>query len=376
MRVVKSSPIDLSNPASNATLSLNQTPGKSVNIKMTPETTFAAENWDSTFESTSSWEIDPISTTQPLVPAPSYPDIKTQPFNVANLEALLAQRNTNRGWESSDDEEAVPGFSELQISNHRSKKREAQNATHTTSTTLIYSNSSKLSGYEISADANTTLSHYGTTSANKTQNPPLDPNHNAFPPYYLEYGYDDPEVTNNHAHEMGLYDTYSTSSSTKEAEVAPEGYEKSTHAFYRSFFKKFHKDCSRHPSQILRHQRNGLPLFFAADSISSQILQGSVPKCEWCGSKRVFEFQIMPGILAILPTSETKASQATHDKTKKRIWDLDLGMEFGTVLVFTCERDCWHDGSAAEKAFSEGLVQGPRGQVRIVQEWCGVEIET
>lgn len=51
--------------------------------------------------------------------------------------------------------------------------------------------------------------------------------------------------------------------------------------------------------------------------------------CHYCGAPRVFELQLMPPLVYLL-----KASSG-------------VDIEFGTVLVYTCSKSCWHDGSLA-----------------------------
>ncbi|NXY72705.1 PDD2L protein, partial [Glareola pratincola] len=99
-----------------------------------------------------------------------------------------------------------------------------------------------------------------------------------------------------------------------------EKYEKSEVKSRDHTFHKFMKRISVCPEQILRYSWGGQPLFITAPP--ANIDQG-IPACGNCGGSRVFEFQLMPALVSMLRS------------------DSDLSVEFGTALVYTCERSCW-----------------------------------
>ncbi|NXS35530.1 PDD2L protein, partial [Pomatostomus ruficeps] len=99
-----------------------------------------------------------------------------------------------------------------------------------------------------------------------------------------------------------------------------EKYEKSEVKSWDRTFHKFMKRISVCPEQILRYSWGGQPLFITCPPAS---LEQGVPACSNCGSSRVFEFQLMPTLVSMLQS------------------DSDLSVEFGTVIVYTCERSCW-----------------------------------
>ncbi|XP_055674517.1 programmed cell death protein 2-like isoform X2 [Falco peregrinus] len=99
-----------------------------------------------------------------------------------------------------------------------------------------------------------------------------------------------------------------------------EKYEKSEVKSRDPTFHKFMKRISVCPEQILRYSRGGQPLFITCPP--ANISEG-IPACSNCGSKRVFEFQLMPALVSMLQS------------------DSDLSVEFGTAIVYTCERSCW-----------------------------------
>ena len=97
-----------------------------------------------------------------------------------------------------------------------------------------------------------------------------------------------------------------------------------------------------------------------------------VPACEGCKGKRVFEVQVVPSLINILrphtltttgagdegakangkPTGQSE-KERKEELEKIAKGEVDEGMEWGSILVFSCERDC----------------------VGVREEWVGVEWE-
>ncbi|XP_051835682.1 programmed cell death protein 2-like isoform X2 [Antechinus flavipes] len=69
-----------------------------------------------------------------------------------------------------------------------------------------------------------------------------------------------------------------------------------------------------------RYSWNGQPLFITCPSSDAT----EIPTCNNCGSSRVFEFQLMPALISMLKSTL-----------------LDISVEFGTVLIYTCQKSCW-----------------------------------
>jgi pre-rRNA-processing protein TSR4 len=79
-----------------------------------------------------------------------------------------------------------------------------------------------------------------------------------------------------------LFYNLNTGDASAEAELAamPENQEDAT-------FKKFKHRVARSPTQVLRYEREGQPLW-----VSNQNQPEQMPPCPYCGSPRVFEFQV------------------------------------------------------------------------------------
>ncbi|RCH79884.1 hypothetical protein CU098_000931, partial [Rhizopus stolonifer] len=134
---------------------------------------------------------------------------------------------------------------------------------------------------------------------------------------------------------------------TYEKQSLPRGVDKQ--------FKKFTERVEFAPAQCVRYDMNGQPLFYSA--LTPQQQQKINTPCPYCRGARVFEFQLMPNILSILPTVEYASKEEKplpqQSKDAKSILDSwNVGMEFGTIMVFVCQKDC-HRGSLEDVAYME-----------------------
>jgi pre-rRNA-processing protein TSR4 len=98
-------------------------------------------------------------------------------------------------------------------------------------------------------------------------------------------------------------------------------------------FKNFQKIVQQCPTQVLRYEFKGNPLFYAEDK---ELMSGDLPKCPRCRLQCVFEFQLMPAILTVLPVSCMITTASNDNKEKKIV----VGLDFGTVLAYTCSANC------------------------------------
>jgi pre-rRNA-processing protein TSR4 len=129
-------------------------------------------------------------------------------------------------------------------------------------------------------------------------------------------------------------------------------------------FMKFSTRLSHNPEQVLRYEFRGAPLLYSTtDAIGARlhvnnvpgakvttIGAGSIPSCEYCGSHRVFEFQLVPHAITMLEEGRAGVGLGKDD----------AGMEWGTIIMGVCSQDC---------APQELGVTGWR------EEWAGVQWE-
>ncbi|KAL1902235.1 hypothetical protein Sste5346_001211 [Sporothrix stenoceras] len=128
-------------------------------------------------------------------------------------------------------------------------------------------------------------------------------------------------------------------------------------------FQKFADRVAQNPDQVIRYEFNGLPLFYNKDdtvagiwaqlqtgggSISTVLAStsGRLPPCPNCRARRVFEVQLMPHAIDLLEADELGLE----------------GMDWGTVLVAVCEKDCQAKTT-------------PAGEASYLEEWVGVQWE-
>lgn len=121
-------------------------------------------------------------------------------------------------------------------------------------------------------------------------------------------------------------------------------------------FMKFSTRLSHNPEQVLRYEFRGVPLLYSAAAATDSgakittVGAGSVPSCEYCGSHRVFEFQLVPHAITVLEEGRAGVGLGKNDE----------GMEWGTIIMWVCSKDC---------APQELGVTGWR------EEWAGVQWE-
>jgi pre-rRNA-processing protein TSR4 len=127
-------------------------------------------------------------------------------------------------------------------------------------------------------------------------------------------------------------------------------------------FQKFADRLAQNPEQVIRYEFKGQPLLYSKHDAVGKLLGagakeenvqvktsngsgGKMPRCGNCGGDRVFEVQLTPHAIIELESEETGID----------------GMEWGTIIVGVCERDC------QAKRVEAG--------VGYVQEWAGVQWE-
>ncbi|KAI0691233.1 programmed cell death protein 2 [Cytidiella melzeri] len=161
---------------------------------------------------------------------------------------------------------------------------------------------------------------------------------------------------------------------SKDSTWATEGYENSLEIDH--VFERFSKRVGNEGEQCLRYELGGMPLPFASDKVFDRLFPApskpnlpvtrpdamvippakrtyepsSIPACPHCKGKRVFECQLMPNLINVLKKTgeekeKTKQSDAERRKEVEKVLkggtNLErAGMEWGTCIVFSCEKDC------------------------------------
>ncbi|KAF9365730.1 hypothetical protein BGX34_008595 [Mortierella sp. NVP85] len=124
-------------------------------------------------------------------------------------------------------------------------------------------------------------------------------------------------------------------------------------------FKKFTERVQSWPDQCVRYDFPGTPLLFSWSDRTAQLLLPTnasqhskhttpsphrIPRCPACKGPRGFEFQLMPNLLSLLDVTSKKylsEEEMTSLKDRKGAQMFDIGMEWGTILVYSCVDDCF-----------------------------------
>ncbi|KAI0788810.1 programmed cell death protein 2 [Abortiporus biennis] len=152
-----------------------------------------------------------------------------------------------------------------------------------------------------------------------------------------------------------------------------EGYENSLDIDHT--FERFTRRIEPQGEQCLRYDLGGTPLPFGSDDVfetifpvpkpTSQMVTksafvvpkagprrvydaSSVPRCSHCGGGRVFECQLMPNLISMLKSEhnygDVGSRKQSQEERRRELEELlkssKGGMEWGTCLIFSCEKDC------------------------------------
>ncbi|KAG9249160.1 programmed cell death protein 2 [Calycina marina] len=174
----------------------------------------------------------------------------------------------------------------------------------------------------------------------------------AYPVYYLDPDYEELDPINDiplPPQNMQIDDSSSTGGGKEDKDIFESTID--------STFQKFADRLAQNPDQVLRYEFRGQPLLYSKmDAVGKMFgggnkhekvkAQRGMPRCMNCGAQRVFEVQLTPHTIMELEREDD---------------GLD-GMEWGTVIVGVCEKDCQQSGVEA-------------GGVGYVEEWAGVQWE-
>jgi pre-rRNA-processing protein TSR4 len=125
-------------------------------------------------------------------------------------------------------------------------------------------------------------------------------------------------------------------------------------------FMRFSTRLAHNPEQVIRYEFKGKPLLYSTSDAVGKLLvprsgtgvnvSSGIPRCTNCGSARVFEVQLVPHAITMLEEDEQGVGLG------------EGGMEWGTVILGVCGKDCPERGKEA-------------GEVGYVEEWAGVQWE-
>jgi pre-rRNA-processing protein TSR4 len=128
-------------------------------------------------------------------------------------------------------------------------------------------------------------------------------------------------------------------------------------------FSKFQKRIAHYPRQCVRYAVSGgqSPLLYHDMNLDGEEIEKLCKPCQnsSCRSKQHrFELQLMPAILAFLPTEAS--AYISHIPTEKRSKNplISDGMEWATVLVYSCAEFCgFKDGLHEETSEGSVIIQ-------------------
>ena len=151
-------------------------------------------------------------------------------------------------------------------------------------------------------------------------------------------------VKEDNTHELSLYNDYMGAGGGELGACVSTDDLEETDVFNDKTAETFYNEIASFPTQVVRYQRKGNPLW-ACSSFEQNL--SLIPNCESCGSKRTFEFQLLPTLVDYLKIG---------GKTV---------VEFGNVFVFTCAGNCWEDRNVGFK--SEYILVQPDPDVHSLQ---------
>jgi len=119
-------------------------------------------------------------------------------------------------------------------------------------------------------------------------------------------------------------------------------------------FLAFTDRVKRAPFQAVRYAYGGVPMWSIPTPLTpigkkgrrsrdTKFPNNDIPQCV-CGSKRTFEFQLMPSILHLLDV-DSYCEESTSDSTSLNIEDVlsknKGGMNWGVIAVYSCSNSCF-----------------------------------
>lgn len=190
----------------------------------------------------------------------------------------------------------------------------------------------------------------GTTSAAKSEPKssapvPLSNPKNKFPGIYLHI---DEEIIVEKREKKSVIPENITIASEATAggdeEWSGEQYEKFRAPGTDKSFNRFQKRVAHYPRQCVRYAVSGAqtPLLYHDLNINSAVAK--LGACEHCDhAVHRFELQLMPAVLAFLPTESAEYLKHIPEVKKSSNPMVSDGMEWGSVMVYSCGAFCGLD---------------------------------
>lgn len=98
-------------------------------------------------------------------------------------------------------------------------------------------------------------------------------------------------------------------------------------------FEAFQERISHYPKQCFRHCPGDQPLFFSAPDVA---FSAAPFECSRCRKAMLFLGQLMPAAISFLPVDDSAYTSHISPSTKGKYAPFGDGLEFGTVLVYSC----------------------------------------
>jgi pre-rRNA-processing protein TSR4 len=124
-------------------------------------------------------------------------------------------------------------------------------------------------------------------------------------------------------------------------------------------FQRFSDVMRGAPDQIVRYWRGGRPLW--ASRIGRVAESDEALICERCGGRRVFEFQVVSQVLYYIGVDKRRDLRSDDGGCG--------GLDWATVVVFSCENSCRGNGASEDEARGEALEYCYTEELAVIQRF-------
>lgn len=209
-------------------------------------------------------------------------------------------------------------------------------------------------------EANNSLSLSNSTSSTKKSSDavPLMTCKNQFPGLYLHID-EEIIVEKREKKSAPVVEVPVSADATDDAQDwSGEQYEKVRAPGTDKSFNRFQKRVAHYPRQCVRYAVSGAqtPLLYHDLDLPTAVNKlGQCSKCSLARCDR-FELQLMPAVLAFLPTESPAHLKHVPESKRSKNPIISDGMEWGTVLVYSCGAFCGLDNEQNRADVVEGRV--------------------